>query len=148
MEVRGDHLFAAPPEAVFDTLTDPEALKRALPGCDEFREVTPEHYRVTLAVNLVISSVTVAGDVAITERDRPNSYRVEVSGSGSAGSLHVDGRFALEAQDAGSMLRYALTIEFTGALAVLGAAVVDPAARAILTQFMSAMEKEVLRPGD
>ena len=84
MEVRGDHTFAAAPEAVFDTLTDPAVLKRALPGCEEFREVSPEHYRVTLAVNLVISSVTVGGDVAITDRDRPKSYRVEVSGSGSA----------------------------------------------------------------
>ena len=145
MEVLGEYTFAAAPEAVFDTLTDPSALRRALPGCEEFREVSPEHYRVSLAVSLVISSVTVTGDVAITERERPSGYRIEVSGSGSAGSLHVDGRFRLEANGAKTLLRYQLAIEFTGALAVLGATIVEPAARLILGQFMGAMEKELVR---
>lgn len=145
MDVEGEYQFAAGREAVFDALVDPEALKRALPGCEDFREVSPEHYRVVMALNVIAFSVTVSGDVAITDRVRPESYRVEVFGSGSAGSLRVNGRFVLGDEGPRSRLRYQLTIETTGTLGMLGAPIIEPAAKLILGQFFGAMANQVGR---
>jgi carbon monoxide dehydrogenase subunit G len=146
MDVSGDHVFHAPREAVFDLLVDPEALKRALPGCEEFRETSPEHYRVTMAVNLVVASVTVGGDVVIRVVERPARYLVRVSGSGSAGSLAVEGKFGLEEINGGTLVRYSLEIETTGALGALGAPIIEPAAKLILSQFMGALGKQLGQP--
>lgn len=41
MEIQGEYRFAATPDRVFDTLPDPRALERSLPGCEEFREERP-----------------------------------------------------------------------------------------------------------
>jgi carbon monoxide dehydrogenase subunit G len=140
MDLRGDYHLAAEPASAWPMLVDPEVLRSVLPGCSEFREVAPEQYRVTLTVNLVAFQATVGGDVTITDRAPPDSYRVRVYGSGSAGSLEVGGVLRLAPDGSGSRLAYDLRIETTGALALMGSQVLEPAAKLIMGQFLSAMD--------
>jgi carbon monoxide dehydrogenase subunit G len=143
MEVRGDHLFATDRQTTWAMLLDPEVLRSVLPGCEEFREVSSEHYRVTLTLNLIAFSASVGGDVAMTDRDPPNSYQVRVSGSGSAGSLDVNGTLALADEGPGTRVAYDLDIQLDGTLAMLGATVVEPAAKMIMGQFLGAMDRAI-----
>ncbi len=143
MDVRGDYTFTAERALLWDTMTDVEVTKRALPGCQEFREVSPENYRVTLKVNVIAFDVTVSGDVVITDLKRPDSYRVLVSGSGSAGTLKADVRLVLTEKGTGSLLNYHLNLQLTGALALLGIAMIDPAVKMIMNQFLGSIEKEL-----
>lgn len=96
-----------------------------------------------MSVSIIVSSVSVSGDVAITGLNRPCSYRVEVSGSGSAGTLQVDSRYTLVLDRDETVLRYSLAIETTGALGMLGRPVIEPAVRLILGQFFGALGREL-----
>ena len=143
MDVRGEYTFKADRFRVWDALTDPESLAKSLPGCQEFRETSPENYRVTMKVNVIAFDVTVSGDVAITERNRPNSHKVIVTGNGSAGTLRVEVALALSGKDAGSLLKYHLAIQTTGPLSMLGFAVLDPAVKMIMNQFMGKLDEDL-----
>jgi carbon monoxide dehydrogenase subunit G len=144
MDVRGDHTFAHPREAVFATLIDIGTLPRTLPGFQEMVELGPGHHRVTLKVSVVVSTVTVSGEIKTVEEVAPERYRVQVSGSGSAGSLSVDARFALaENGPAATLVRYDLRVETTGALSALGSQILEPIAKMIMAQYMGSVEKEI-----
>ncbi len=143
MNVEGSHSFAASRELTWEMLLDPVVLKAALPGCEDFTEVAPEQYKVTLTVSLIAFTAKITGDVSITDRVAPDSYTVLVSGSGSLGSLKVDARMRLSG-DAPVRIDYTLTITADGALGMLGAPVIDPAAKMIMGQFWGALEKQIV----
>ena len=143
MNVEGSHSFAASRALTWEMLLDPEVLKAALPGCETFLEVAPEQYKVTLTVSLIAFTAKVTGDVSITDRVAPDSYRVLVSGSGSLGSLNVDVKIRLTG-DAPVRVDYALEITADGALGMLGAPVIEPAAKMIMGQFWGALEKQIV----
>lgn len=143
MKVSGEHTFAAARERVYEAFTDPEVLRKVLPGCDEFRETGPEDYHVTITVSLIAFKATVSGDVTITERVPPESYLVKVTGSGSLGSLAVDAVMRLTGGYPSTKVDYELDIQTTGVLMTMGAPVIEPAAKMIMGQFMGSMEKVI-----
>ncbi|MFN0148957.1 MAG: CoxG family protein [Dehalococcoidia bacterium] len=143
MEFKGDYTFHGTPSAVFDTLTSPAALQRSIHGCEEFREVAPGQFRITLAVSIVVSTIRVSADVSLGEFDRPASYRLQASGSGSAGSLAIDGRFRLAPAPEGTLVNYTLAVETTGALSMLGGPIIEPTVKLIMGQTFGALDKEL-----
>ncbi len=145
MHVDGEHRFPAPRSTVFAMITDPEVLKAVLPGCQEFREVGEGAYRVVLTLNLIAFSANVSGDVQFSAVQPPESYHVQVSGSGSLGSLDIGVDMALSEAGPDTVVRYSVEIEATGVLGAMGPVVIQPAAGTILGQFMGALEKEVAK---
>jgi carbon monoxide dehydrogenase subunit G len=141
--ISGLQSFAVPPGQAWDVLLDPEAVKAVLPGCEAFDHVGGEDYKVRIAVNLIAFTATVTGDVTMTDRVRPESYSVLVSGQGSLGSVNISCRMKLEPDGAGSRLGYDIDVEAMGQLGVIGAPVLGPAAKLIVGQFMANMEKEI-----
>jgi carbon monoxide dehydrogenase subunit G len=144
VDIQGEYSFAAAREAVFAVMTDPEALKRALPGCTEFRETSPQHFHVALSVNLVVLSINATAQVALIDREPPVGYRIQVNGEGSYGTLAVDGRFTFEPIATGTLMRYDLGLEVTGKFALLGAPVIEPATKLLVAQLFGALDKEAL----
>lgn len=142
--VSGSQDFAATAAAAYPILLDPAHLKEALPGCDEFREVAPEQYTVRLAVNIIAFTATVSGDVTITDRVEPSSYRVLVTGSGSLGTVNIEARMRLDDIEGGSRLSYDIDIEALGQLGMMAGPVLNPAAKLILAQFMERIATRVV----
>jgi carbon monoxide dehydrogenase subunit G len=137
------HEFPASPLRVYETLIDPAAIRKALPGCERYDEVGYEQYRVTLGVNMIAFTATVSGDVTITDRVPGESFRVLVTGEGSLGAVNIACRMTLAPANPGARLDYDIEVDAMGQLGVMAAPVLGPAARIIVGQFMSNMEKEV-----
>ncbi|MGE0572007.1 MAG: CoxG family protein [Dehalococcoidia bacterium] len=141
--VSGVQELEAPAATAYPILLDPAHIKEALPGCDEFRETAPERYTVRLSVNVIAFTATVSGDVTITDRVEPSSYRVLVTGSGSLGTLNIEARMRLADTPTGSSLSYDVDIEALGQLGMMAGPVLNPAARLILGQFMERVAAQV-----
>jgi hypothetical protein len=149
MEVSGDHTFGAPRAAVWQALLDPEALKGSMPGCEEFKEVGPNSYDLTIRVGIAAIKGTYKGNVKVMDPVEGSSYRLVVNGTGKPGRVQADALLTLVDDGAGTRVNYTSDVKAQGAISRLGSRLLGGAAKLMIGQFMTAMEKQVLqRAGD
>lgn len=85
MELSATYRFAAPPEAVWRLLTDPEVVASCLPGCDRLEPLGDDRYRAELTLAVAAVSGHYTGTIALVDQHPPRSYRMLIDGSGKAG---------------------------------------------------------------
>jgi carbon monoxide dehydrogenase subunit G len=143
MELTGQHTFNVPREKVWQFLLDPDVLKASLPGCEKLEAVGEDEYVATMKIGISFIKGTFSGKVKITDKNEPESYRMAVEGSGPQGQ--VSGVGTLELIDEGgtaTIVKYHGDANVRGALARVGARMIQPAAKTIVGQFFEKMEKE------
>lgn len=78
-------------ERVYSVMTDPEVLRRCLPGCKELRPTGQDEYWCDLAWGY-------SGTVRAERISPPFQLKLAVEGKGAAGSVKASGVVQLEAQ--------------------------------------------------
>ena len=145
MELTGQHTFNVPREKVWQFLLDPDVLKASLPGCEKLEAVGEDEYVATMKIGISFIKGTFSGKVKITDKIAPESYKMAVEGSGPQGQ--VSGVGTLELIDEGgtaTIVKYRGDANVRGALARVGARMIQPAAKTIVGQFFEKMEKEAM----
>ena len=145
MEISGEHRFKAPRGVVWELLLDPKALEAAMPGCEEFVEIAPESYRVTIRVGMAAIKGTYSGTVTVADQQPQDSYRLKVAGSGKPGSVQGDAKMALHDGPGPdeTTVRYTGEVKAQGVIARAGSRVLGGAAKLMIGQFFKSMEKQV-----
>ena len=80
MELSGSHTFAAPRPVVWQVLTDPDTLRRTLPGCQKFDAQPDGSYQVMMTIGIAAIKGTYTGTVHLLDEQPPNSYTLKVVG--------------------------------------------------------------------
>ncbi|MEO0496135.1 MAG: carbon monoxide dehydrogenase subunit G [Pseudomonadota bacterium] len=148
MEMNNSELIAAPREAVWAALNDPDILKQAIPGCEELEMETPTDLNATVKVKIGPVKATFKGEVELTDLNPPESYRISGSGKGGVAGFasgHADVR--LEEVPEGTMLHYDVKADVGGKLAQLGSRLIDSTAKKLAKQFFSNLS-EIVAPTD
>ncbi|MGI8925440.1 MAG: CoxG family protein [Tepidiformaceae bacterium] len=143
MEISGQYRFAAPRAVIWDMLLDPAAIRAAIPGCEDFREVGPASYDISLRVGMAAIKGSYTGNVRVADRTEQESYRLVITGSGKPGSVQADALMTLSADGAGTRVSYAGQVRAQGAIARLGSRLLAGAAKLMIGQFFKGMEKQV-----
>ncbi|MCY0880840.1 MAG: SRPBCC domain-containing protein [Firmicutes bacterium] len=99
MDIEGTRTISAPPAVVFQLLTDPDVLKRTMPGLKSIVEVAPFHYRVHIEFGALGIKERYSGSLRIVDIDDHHAYRLLVDGQGSDGEFHSDVYVTLKAVD-------------------------------------------------
>lgn len=137
MKMTGEERIAAPREAVYAALNDPEILKAAIPGCKELNKLsdTEMEAKVGLAVGPVKATFT--GAVTLTDLDPPNGYRIVGEGKGGAAGFAKGGASVRLEDDGtgGTVLHYDVDADVGGKLAQLGSRLIDSTAKKLAKQF-------------
>ncbi len=144
MKMTGEFSIAAPREAVWQALNDPEVLKHCIPGCDEMvkRSDTEFEAKVTAKVGPVRTKFT--GQVTLSDIDPPNGYTITGEGKGGAAGFAKGGaEITLEARDGGTLLRYTVTAAVGGKLAQIGSRLVDGVAHKMADQFFTRFAEQL-----
>ena len=148
MELSGSHIFPAPQAAVWQVLTDPDTLRRCLPGCQAFDPLPDGGHAVTMTIGLAAIKGTYSGTVHMENARPPNSYTLRVGAKGSAGFVDGHGDFTLAPHgegDAQTRLQFTGTAQVGGKIAGVGQRLIQAGAQMVAGQFFKAMEKEVVR---
>ena len=148
MELSGSHTFDAPQLVVWEVLTDPETLRRTLPGCREFEPQPDGGYKVTLSIGIAAIKGTYSGIVRMMNERPPNSYTLEVSARGGAGFVEGRGDFSFTPtgeDDRQTLLSYTGEAHAGGKIAGVGQRLLHAGANLIIGQFFRALDKEVAR---
>lgn len=129
MEFAGTRLIAAPPETVWDRLTDPDALRAAIPGCTALSGNTATGFDITVSQKLGPMSVTFRGSILPVRVDRPRACHMTGAGKGGiAGHVRGSADVGLAPAPGGTRLDYRIGAEVAGWLDRLGTGLVAGAA--------------------
>ena len=143
MEISGNQVFEAQRSTVWAKLLEPDAIRRAIPGCEELVEVAPDTYRLTIKVGIAAIKGTYTGTVEVRDQQPEESYRLVVSGSGKPGSVHGDALLLLAENAGKTTVTYRGEVKAQGAIARMGSRLLGGAAKLLIGQFMTGMEKQL-----
>jgi carbon monoxide dehydrogenase subunit G len=142
MKIEGTHEIKAPRERVYALLTDPEVLRRCIPGCESLEKTKENAYAATLKAGVGMVKGTFKGNVKLAEMRQPEHYRIVVDAKGGPGFVKGTGDFDLEEQDGATLIRYAGEMQVGGTIAGIGQRMIQGAAKMMASRFFVALEAE------
>lgn len=137
MELRGETVVGAPPEAVWAALLDPERLKALIPGCESMTGDPACGYSITVARGVGAVAARLSGRIELSEMVPARSVLLHAQGTGGAAGLaRGTARIRLEPVPEGTRLAWDIAAEVGGRLAALPRVLVEGAARRVADGFV------------
>ena len=142
MKIEGTYDIRAPRERVYRVLTDPEVLRRCLPGCEQLDRVDEDSYTLTLRAGVGSIKGVFKGTIHLEDTNPPSHYRLVVEGKGQPGFVKGTGDFDLEEKDGVSTISYVGDAKLGGTLASVGQRMVQGSVKMMASQFFTAIGAE------
>src|SRR6188508_117170 len=143
MTMNGEVQLAAPREAVWAKLNDPEVLKACIPGCEELEKTEDNGFRATAKMKVGPVSARFKGKVNLSDLDPPNAYRISGEGQGGVAGFAKGGasvRLA-DAEAGGTLMAYDVEANVGGKLAQLGGRLINGIAKKYADEFFANFAK-------
>ncbi len=138
MDISGSYTLNAPREQVWNALRDPDALKRAIPGCESLEQTGDNAYTVRLNVGVAGVKGIYNGSLHVLDAQEPETYHLVMDGTGARGIVHSDGVLRLEAQATETtVVHYAGQAQLGGAIASVGPLVATGAANRLIKEYFT-----------
>jgi carbon monoxide dehydrogenase subunit G len=142
LKISGVHQLPFPPDRAFALLQNPEALARAIPGCESLEKSGDGEYRLKMKMALASISGAFDGKVRLTDSNPPVSYRMLVEGSGKIGFMKGEGLLSLAPKDAGTEVSFDGDVQVGGTIAAVGQRLIDTTARMLVKRFFEKLAAE------
>ena len=144
MNLQGERLIPATPEATWAALNDPETLKGCINGCESLERTGDDEYLATIAMRVGPVNARFKGRLKLQNVVPPSSYTIAFDGQGGAagfgkGSADVQ----LSPDPEGTRLAYNAKAQVGGKLAQVGSRLIDGAAAKIAEDFFAAFESRL-----
>ena len=145
MNLDGSAVLHADPERVWSVITDPAVLARTIPGCELLEQVGDDEYRMNVSVGVGAIRGTYAGEVRLSDQDRPKSYVMHASGAGAPGQVRATVTIELSpsGEDETTTLTYSADAVVGGPVAGVGQRMMTGVAKRMAAQFFSAIDAEL-----
>lgn len=143
MNLDGSAVLSASPAAVWSVITDPAVLARTIPGCLSLDQVGEDSYTMTVSAGVGAIRGTYAGQVRLSDLDRPTSYVMHASGSGGPGSVRATVTINLTGDGDRTALTYSAEAVIGGAVAGVGQRMITGVAKRMAGQFFAAINAEL-----
>jgi carbon monoxide dehydrogenase subunit G len=143
----GSAVLHADPERVWSVITDPAVLARTIPGCEMLTQVGDDEYRMNVSVGVGAIRGTYAGEVRLSDQERPKSYVMHASGAGAPGNARATVTINLEPNGDSTMLTYSADAVVGGPVAGVGQRMMTGVAKRMADQFFKAIDNELTAVG-
>ena len=147
MRVEGTQRIASlAPGEVYGRLTDPEVLRVCTPGLKTLEAEGEGRYRVSLEVGVAAVKGRYEGLFQVLQPNPPGSFVLGIDVSGQSGFVRAEMPIHLQESGGGTELRYGGEAQVGGPVAGVGQRVLGGVAKWIVSQFFSALAREVAAP--
>ena len=148
MNLDGSAVLHGSPDDVWRVLTDPAVLARTIPGCLALERVGEDSYRMDVSVGVGAVKGTYAGEVHLTDQQRPTSYVMHASGAGAPGQVRATVTIELAPDgDSATVLTYSADAVVGGPVAGVGQRMITGVAKRMAAQFFTAVDAELAGAG-
>ena len=135
MKLSGSYQINLSKQKVWEALNDPEILKQAIPGCEEFTKNSDTEFTATATNKIGPFNASFTGDIELTDLDPPNSYKITGSGNSPVGFASGEATVKLEDNEKGTNLIYEVEANVGGKIAQVGSRLIDMTAKKMADVF-------------
>ena len=135
MKLSGSYQINLKKQKVWDALNNPEILKQAIPGCEEFTKNSDTEFTAKATNKIGPFNATFTGDIEIKELNPPISYKISGSGNSPVGFVSGEASVKLEDQDNVTKLTYEVKANVGGKIAQVGSRLIDMTAKKMADVF-------------
>ena len=135
MKLSGSYQINLSKEKVWEALNDPEILKQAIPGCEEFTKNSDTEFTATATNKIGPFNASFTGDIELTDLNPPNSYKITGSGNSPVGFASGEATVKLEDDEKGTNLIYEVEANVGGKIAQVGSRLIDMTAKKMADVF-------------
>ncbi|MDI3340816.1 MAG: carbon monoxide dehydrogenase subunit G [Sphaerobacter sp.] len=144
MKISGSYTMQAARQAVWDKLIDPDAIAGCLPGVEELTKVGDNEFTMAMTVGIGPVRGTYAGKVTLANLNPPESYEMQVEGSGRPGFVKGSGQIHLaQGVGGGTAITYEGDVEVGGPVGSVAQRMLGGVARRMIEQFFGCIEKQI-----
>jgi carbon monoxide dehydrogenase subunit G len=143
MKIDGTQELHALRDRVYSALTDPEVLRRCIPGCESLEKTAADTYSATLKAGVGSIKGSFKGEVRLEDMRPPEHYRIVVEGKGAIGFAKGSADFDLEERDGATVITYSGELQIGGTIAGVGQRMIQGAAKMMASRFFASLEAEV-----
>ena len=139
MKLTGSYQIAAPPEAVWRALTEPESLKGCIPGCQRLDDIGGGNYEAAISAAMGPVRGNFSAKVAMLDQQPPQSYRLSVSATGSPGFVNGEAQVSLTAANGITTVTVDGDGQAGGLIARVGQRMMENVSRNMLDRFFNCL---------
>ena len=129
MKLSGSYQINLEKQKVWEALNDPEVLKKAIPGCEEFIKNSDTEFTAKATNKIGPFNASFTGDIELKELNPPNSYKISGSGNSPVGFASGEASVKLEDHEDGTKLIYEVEANVGGKIAQVGSRLIDMTAK-------------------
>jgi len=141
MKLSGSYQINLEKQKVWEALNNPEILKQAIPGCEEFVKKSETEFTATATNKIGPFNASFTGDIELKEINAPNSYVIEGSGNSAVGFASGSAKVNLEDFEGGTKLVYEVEANVGGKIAQIGSRLIDMTAKKMADIFFGKFSK-------
>ncbi len=145
MKMTGEEVIAAPRQAVWDALNDPEILKQSITGCQEVKRKSDTEFEAKVVAKVGPVKASFIGDVKLSKLNPPRSYVISGEGKGGVAGFAKGGATVRlsDTGDSATKLSYDVDAQVGGKLAQIGSRLIDSTAKKMAADFFKKFNKIV-----
>ena len=129
MKLSGSYQINLKKQKVWEALNNPEILKQAIPGCEEFIKNSDTEFTAKATNKIGPFNASFTGDIELGDLDPPNSYKISGSGNSPVGFASGEASVKLEDYENGTKLIYEVQANVGGKIAQVGSRLIDMTAK-------------------
>ena len=135
MKLSGSYQIKLEKQKVWEALNNPEILKQAIPGCEEFIKKSDTEFTATAKNKIGPFNASFTGDIELKDIDAPNSYKITGSGNSPVGFASGEASVKLEEKEGTTELIYSVEANVGGKIAQIGSRLIDMTAKKMADVF-------------
>jgi carbon monoxide dehydrogenase subunit G len=136
MELTDEIRIAAPKDAVYRALNDPDVLRECIPGCEELIQHSPEHLEAKVVLKIGPVKARFNGEVTLDNSQAPDAFSLSGEGKGGAAGFAKGGAdVSLTADGDETVLSYTAKVTIGGKIAQLGSRLIAGTAKKLSGKF-------------
>jgi carbon monoxide dehydrogenase subunit G len=143
VKVSGERSFAAPREAVWRVMNDPESMAKTMPGVESFEVHDDKRWTANVKIPLGLGGLKMKVDMDKIEEQEPEHASLKIKGHGVGAMLAMTTSFDLAEQAGGTLMKWTADVKIAGPVGSMGQRVIQPIVNQQVAHVLAALDREV-----